>query len=455
MPIVCGTDFSPSATNATTTAAMLAARRGTELHLVHVLAGIGDDKIEGSPHESLLLDPLREKLAAEAQRLQALGAKVVTEIVAGSPDEILTQRAESLHAGLIVVGSLGKRGAARWIVGSTAERTALTATCPVLVLREEDRLHAWLRGERPLRVMLGADFSSTTDVAIRFLVQLASLGPCEITAAQVVWPPEAHGRYGVREPMDLQSLGSKTEAYVAKELQERLRPLDGKAQLRIELRAGFGKPSEHLLELADRDDADLIVVGTHQRRRFDRFLRGSVSQGVLHGAKVAVISVPPQYEPMYEAGPLPRVGRVLASTDFSEHGDRATRMAYASLPAGGVVRLVHVVERAVTNPVYAQYGLGHAPKGDEELARSRLGEHLRSLVPPEAVERGIRTEVEVIESADPAAAIAQAAERFGADVVCMGSHGRTGLGKALVGSVTQGVIARTHRPVLVVKPPQA
>jgi nucleotide-binding universal stress UspA family protein len=176
---------------------------------------------------------------------------------------------------------------------------------------------------------------------------------------------------------------------------------------------------------------------------------------VLQGATVPVICVPPQYEPLAEMGPLPRVGRVLASTDFSEHGDRATRMAYASLPTGGVVRLVHVVERAVTNPVYAQYGIGNAPKGDEELARSRLGEHLRSLVPPEADERGIRTEVEVIESKDAAAAIAQAAERFGADVICMGSHGRAGLGKTLVGSVTQGVIARTRRPVLVVKPPEA
>jgi len=269
-----------------------------------------------------------------------------------------------------------------------------------------------------------------------------------------VWPPEAQGRYGLSVPIDLQGLTQEAETYVRRELEERLQPLQGKAAaIRYEVRPGFGRPADHLIEIARRSGADLVTVGTHQRTRFDRLRHGSVSAGVLHGAPMPVLLVPPHEERTFE--PLPQVGRVLASTDFSPHGDRAIRMAYASVPAGGVVRLVHVVERAVTNPVYAQYGVGNVPQGDEELAKRRLGEHLRTLVPLDAEERGVRTEVEVIESRDPPAAIAQAAERFGADVICMGSHGRTGLGKALLGSVTQGVIGRTQRPVLVVKPPQA
>ena len=64
----------------------------------------------------------------------------------------------------------------------------------------------------------------------------------------------------------------------------------------------------------------------------------------------------------------------------------------------------------------------------------------------------LRTDVPVIESGDPAPAICQAAEHFGADVICLGSPGRTVLAATFMGSVAQAVIAESPRPVLVVCP---
>ena len=58
---------------------------------------------------------------------------------------------------------------------------------------------------------------------------------------------------------------------------------------------------------------------------------------------------------------------------------------------------------------------------------------------------------EIIESADAAQAIAQEAERFRADTICMGSRGRSGLAKTFFGSVAQGVMAKSKRPVLIVQ----
>ena len=55
------------------------------------------------------------------------------------------------------------------------------------------------------------------------------------------------------------------------------------------------------------------------------------------------------------------------------------------------------------------------------------------------------------EHTQPAMAICQAAERFGADLICMGSRGRSGLTKVLLGSVAQGVMAQSKRPVLVLR----
>jgi nucleotide-binding universal stress UspA family protein len=62
--------------------------------------------------------------------------------------------------------------------------------------------------------------------------------------------------------------------------------------------------------------------------------------------------------------------------------------------------------------------------------------------------RGILTEVTVTEGYDVAKTIRQEAERFGALLVCIGSHGRSGLAKAILGSVAQNVMAQSQRPVL-------
>jgi nucleotide-binding universal stress UspA family protein len=80
-------------------------------------------------------------------------------------------------------------------------------------------------------------------------------------------------------------------------------------------------------------------------------------------------------------------------------------------------------------------------------------ERLRALAPDGAEARGIMTEVEVTESPETAAAICAAAERFGADVICVGNHTRPGLTAKVLGSVSLGVLGGSRRPVLVVWPP--
>nr|WP_053066827.1 universal stress protein [Archangium gephyra] len=77
---------------------------------------------------------------------------------------------------------------------------------------------------------------------------------------------------------------------------------------------------------------------------------------------------------------------------------------------------------------------------------------LRGLIPPEAAVRGISTRVEVVHGRKVSEAINQAAERLSCDVICLATHGRSGLSKALVGSVAQEVLQASTRPVLLVRP---
>ena len=89
---------------------------------------------------------------------------------------------------------------------------------------------------------------------------------------------------------------------------------------------------------------------------------------------------------------------------------------------------------------------GDAREGGEEEAK------LAELIPAEAAEHGIESEIEVVEDREPAKAIVQAAERLGADAICLATHGHTGLKGSLMGSVAQAVLSLTKRPVHLIKP---
>ena len=80
---------------------------------------------------------------------------------------------------------------------------------------------------------------------------------------------------------------------------------------------------------------------------------------------------------------------------------------------------------------------------------------LRTLVPAEAENLGITTHISVIDGGKPAETIMQAAERLNVDAISLGSHGRGGLARALIGLRGRGGGRRSTRPVLVVRGPRA
>jgi len=153
---------------------------------------------------------------------------------------------------------------------------------------------------------------------------------------------------------------------------------------------------------------------------------------------------------------IPAVRTVLATTDFSALADHAIPHAYSVVDDGGTVHLLHVIEqiepRRVPNPLYAHYVPGRTPTPEERMRQhAELEVRLRALVPESARARSIHTEVHVVEAADVAAAVVAAAGRLDANLVCMGTHGRSGLVQSFLGSVAGAVLASNSRPVLLVR----
>lgn len=144
---------------------------------------------------------------------------------------------------------------------------------------------------------------------------------------------------------------------------------------------------------------------------------------------------------------------VLAVTDLSAFGNAVVPHAYAIAPRGGLVRLFHVVAtEPIPSPLYAHYTPGHHASPEERRAAvERCRAALAALEPPTARERGVKTEVDVVEAADVAAAILDEARSARADVVCIATHGRTGILGSFLGSVTKAVLDEADRPLLLVR----
>jgi len=430
-PIICGTDFSEPAHAAADAAVALATRLAAPLRLVH------GSKIAAAPLT-------QEHLQTEAQRLRDAGADLTAEVVEGSEDEVLVRSAQQHDARLIVVSSLGRRAPSRWLIGSVAERTAESAPVPALVVRDATPFQAWARGGRALKVFVGTDFTVSADAALHWVAELQKLGPCEVTAGYADWTPEEASRLGMHGPVG--SLERDMKAKVAAVL--------GEENVRVVVQGGWGRTDAQLVGMAAEAQADLIAVGTHQRRGFSRLREGSVSRGLLHRAPMSAACVP---APDAERMAVPHVHefrRVLVAVDLNEKYGFAAPCGYGICGSGGTVRLVHVVVPfRLPNPMIGGYSQGFPTEKEHlnEVAQSEA--RLRALAPYEAEARGITTEVEVIDSREIAQDICAVAERFNADAICIGSHTRPGLGAKVPGSVSLGVLQQSRRPVLVVWPP--
>jgi len=478
-PILCGSDFSENAAQAANAAAALAVRAGQPLLLVHVADEFGGHA-ETPKKLTAFLRPIGRKLRVEAARLRKVGAEVEPVLLHGSvAEKAIAELTARREPSLVVVSAVSKTPFDRWMLGSVSERLAESVAAPTLVVRDAAPFEAWGRGERALKVFVAADFAGVSAAPLRWVAALRRIGPCEVTVAHVNHPQEECERLGVgaktltENPPDVQRV-------LERDLREKVRARLGEEQVRILVEPVLERPDARLIELAKEANADVIVVGTHQRHGLSRLGLHSVSRGILRHAPMSVVCVPPAAVEEKVAR-IPHLQRVLVATDFSELGDRAVPHAYSLLREGGTVFLIHV-----THPMSSPNALTLDIGSEMDAARAehtvRLGEasaRLQALIPSAAEKRGVASEVavveyresksiphlgmfygivgeaHVIESTDPALAICQAAERFGAEVICLGSHGRTGLAATFMGSIAQAVMARSPRPVLVVRAPAA
>ncbi len=446
MSILVGTDFSDYAASALATAAHLAARIQQPLHLLHSVE-LSEEEV-GDPTRGAYVEALRLRLEHRATHLRAMGASVTVHVEQGSPDDALLAAATKLDAKLIVVAAIGKRRAGKWQLGGHADRLAQRSHVPVLVVRNAAAFEAWAAGARALRIALGADLSLTSRAAMQWIEGLRAFGPCEVIGIHLYWPPAQFQRLGFSGLRSYSEPDPEVNAALEHELFHHLAQA-GASALKLRLEPHLGRIGDRLAALAAEEQTDLLVVGSRAHSTLARILEGSVSQAALQNAQTSIACIPvPAASLMHE---LPKLRSVVVATDFSMAGNRAIPLAYGAAARGATVHLVHVIKGSSHDPmqphdVFAPPARSSSDPAQREhdAARSQLVE----LIPAAAKDTEITSRIYVLESHRTAEAIAQAAERLDADVLCLGTHGRSGLSKTVLGSVADAVLRITARPVL-------
>lgn len=199
----------------------------------------------------------------------------------------------------------------------------------------------------------------------------------------------------------------------------------------------MGVPYRAITDYADAHGIDLVVMGTHGRTGIEQFLLGSVAEKTLRTATVPVLTVPP------DAGTVGiddvEYGTVLLPTDGSEG---------AEIAVGWGVTLADLFD-ATLHTVYS-VDTSRFPSDDGmdgiHDALERVGRYALETVRESARAAGVSV-VGNLGNGPAARMILSYADEYDVDLIVMGTHGRAGIDRYLIGSVTEEVVRNADVPV--------
>ena len=293
--ILVGTDFSAESEVALEHAVRIARHVGAEVLLAHAGTVIDTADAALSPESAALLEyerivaehaaENRTHLAELVARVRDSGVEAAEQIVDGFPDTGISEAADELDADLVVIGTHGRTGLKRILLGSVAERVVRLCRRHVMVARPvEDGQRAGYG-----RILVPTDFSPRAELALEIALELVAVD----------------GEIEVLHAWSLPALtGSLVPSRVSESALEPVRAsLDAGAREKVEaLIARHTHPSAKIGIMIVNDSAahaidraaaghDLVVMGGHGRRGLRRLILGSVAEATVRHAPCSVLVV--------------------------------------------------------------------------------------------------------------------------------------------------------------------
>jgi nucleotide-binding universal stress UspA family protein len=288
--------------------------------------------------------------------------------------------------------------------------------------------------ERMLKtILVPLDGSDLAEWALRVVEHLAKAGSARLILTFVL-PDSVLLEYPEEDVESEHDVRSYLDA-IARRLKAR--------GLEVETSTPIGDPASGILAQAESGHADVVVMATHGRSGLGRWLYGSVADEVLRRAPVPVIL----NQPGAERWPADRRPRVLVPLDGSHLAEAALGPAQELVALlGGELLLLQVVQF----PPYSLYGDGSAYLAafNPDVALNEAQQYLGAVASSLTVS-GVRV---LAELGLPALDIAEVARREKVHLIVMATHGRSGLARALLGSVATGTLQRSSVPLMLIRP---
>lgn len=303
-----------------------------------------------------------------------------------------------------------------------------------------------------MRILLAIDGSKFSEAATQTLIAQAQVEDDEVLVLHVVdvLPPifiEMRQYYpGVEQARDAQfepaaALVAKTADWLRSQ------------GLRVTTAVEVGIPKSGIIDAATQWHANLILLGSHGRTALDRFLVGSVSDAVLRHAPCSVElvriarSVPASGRALESPGG--KVTKILLAIDESKFSEAASQMLMEQVRPETEVQLLHVVEPMPLLAAREMGGYDPAVEGLWDAQTKQATALVNSIAAGLRLKRvSVATE---FARGNPKSEILDAAEKWKADLIVLGSHGRTGLARFLLGSVSEAVARHAHCSVEIVR----
>ena len=296
--LLYATDLSPASEPAWNEVQRLGQLFGAEIVLLHVLAPLPivpvDAYIPPQVYEDLAEGARREAQERFDRVLGSVagsGLKIRIRLEQGRPAQRILEVASQEAANLLVVGTHGRVGIERLVLGSVADRIVRQATCPVLTVRSTPG-----SGSRReiRRICYATDFSPTARAAWPWVVAIASAAAAEVDLVHVTFEPVPDRH------LSAEALGRMAQAFHDQGRVEAERFLESSTlpRERVQVHLAQGVPGEQIVRRAQ--DADLVVMGTHGWSGVVRWMLGSVAHHVIQTAPCPVLTIGPASVP--EAG---------------------------------------------------------------------------------------------------------------------------------------------------------
>lgn len=291
--ILVARDFSSVSNRALRHGLALAARTHATLHVLYaeVLHEV-EQRAADRPSPADGIQAFREELKAEGGvSSAALDNVSIVEAVrrdtAAAPAILGYASEEDID--LIALGTHGRRGPRRIVLGSVAEEVVRHAPQPVLTVRGTSD-ESGLPAPRPLnRILVPVDFSEYAREALVYAREWARLYDAEIDVLHVV-EEDLHPAFYVGGVSSIYDVEPDLEEKVSETLNDFVQDTIGSVEP-VHTHMRTGSAGSAIVEFADNHDVDLVSLSTHGRTGLERFLLGSIAEKVVRHVHCPVLTV--------------------------------------------------------------------------------------------------------------------------------------------------------------------